>query len=128
MTKGPRKKNDQGKRARQKAFLRALYEARGAQTLATVLIGIHRSTLWHWKKDPKFVEEIDLVRRKLVRILVDQLWDLARAGNTTALIFALKSFDPETFDHDLRRVKYNQARIAKPIIIQFVDEDSTKTH
>jgi hypothetical protein len=80
------------KKARQRAWLEA-YKARLFNvTTACREIGIDRSTYYRWlENDPSFSQAVQEARDEKLDFIEDQLLGKIAEGDTTAIIFALKT-------------------------------------
>jgi hypothetical protein len=87
-----RTKDRRSKKARQKAWLEA-YKARLFNvTTACSEIGIDRSTYYRWlQNDPAFSQAVQEAREEKLDFIEDQLLGKIAEGDTTAIIFALKT-------------------------------------
>lgn len=72
-----------------------------------VILGISERTLNYWKKSPEFLQSLKRGKLKADFQIVKSLYEKAKAGDTTAMIFWLKNRQPTRWrdkqDLDLRR-------------------------
>jgi hypothetical protein len=86
---------------RRAAFLAAIAKGMSAETAATA-IGVTRRTVYHWREtDEQFKQEWIEASDLSVDALESKLYDLAKEGDITALIFALRSRRAETYNPNL---------------------------
>jgi len=69
-----------------------------------VILGISPRTLNYWKKNPSFLQALKRGKLKADYIIARSLFEKAKSGDTTAMIFWLKNRRP-----DLWRDKYEHA-------------------
>ena len=75
-----------------KAAVAALHEHRGNVSATCASIGIGRTQFYNWKKeDPEFAEAVDSVADFCIDIVEQALMKNIEAGDTTAIIFYLKT-------------------------------------
>lgn len=75
-----------------KAAVAALHEHRGNVSVTCASIGIGRTQFYNWKKeDPEFAEAVDSVADFCIDIVEQALMKNIEAGDTTAIIFYLKT-------------------------------------
>lgn len=80
------------KRARQRAWLGAFKANLFNITEACNRIGIDRSTYYRWlENDPGFSRAVEEAREEKIDFIEDQLLERISSGDTTAIIFALKT-------------------------------------
>ena len=80
------------KRARQRAWLEAFKANFFNVTAACNKIGIDRSTYYRWlENDPDFAQAVQDAREEKIDFIEDQLLERISSGDTTAIIFALKT-------------------------------------
>ena len=80
------------KRARQRAWLEAFKANFFNVTAACNKIVIDRSTYYRWlENDPDFVQAVQDAREEKIDFIEDQLLERISSGDTTAIIFALKT-------------------------------------
>ena len=80
------------KRARQKSWLDAYKANLFNVTTACSEIGINRSTYYKWlENDPSFSQAVQEAREEKLDFIEDQLLGKIAEGDTTAIIFALKT-------------------------------------
>lgn len=82
-------------------FLKAYTESRSV-TRAAEIAGVHRSTVYVWRREPNFRDQMEAAFDVRVDEVEDKLYERAMGGDTTALIFFLKSYRPERFGDKLR--------------------------
>ena len=84
--------NTRSKRARQRAWLGAFKANMFNITEACRKIRIDRSTYYRWlENDPDFVQAVQDAREEKIDFIEDQLLERISSGDTTAIIFALKT-------------------------------------
>lgn len=75
-----------------KAVLEALEKNMGIVTIACKTVGIGRTTFYQWcKDDPSFKESVDGIKNVVIDFAESALLKQIRLGNTTAIIFFLKT-------------------------------------
>jgi len=87
----PTKNNTEFKK---KAFIKAYKKAFGNVSQSCLAIGIDRSTYYDWiKKDEKFKKKIEEAepQERFLDFLESKLVEQINGGNTTSIIFALKT-------------------------------------
>lgn len=93
------KKAERFNKANQKAFLEAMVKRRGNIAAACKLADVSRSQVYIWRKeDPDFEQLFQETRVELTEFLFEKVCELGEMGDTTLLIFALKSLDRARFD------------------------------
>lgn len=74
------------------AMLTALEQSLGVVTTAAVKAGIHRSTHFRWLKDDEaYKEAVDELQTMALDFAESNLFQKIRSGDTTAIIFFLKT-------------------------------------
>lgn len=73
----------------QKEFLEKLNEYRGNAYRTYTELGVPYSVYLKWRKDPKFEEELQKARTKLIEFAENKLDDLIEAGNEKMIRFFL---------------------------------------
>lgn len=80
------------KRARQRTWVAAYKANLFNVTEACNKIGIDRSTYYRWlENDPGFAQAVQDAREEKIDFIEDQLLERISSGDTTAIIFALKT-------------------------------------
>jgi len=69
-----------------------------------IVLGISPRTLYYWKKKPEFLQALKRGKLKADYVIARSLFEKAKSGDTTAMIFWLKNRRP-----DLWRDKYEHA-------------------
>jgi hypothetical protein len=86
---------------RRAAFLAAIAKGMSAEAAATA-IGVTRRTVYHWREtDPQFKQDWIEASDLSVDALETKLYDLAKEGDITALIFSLRSRRAEVYNPNL---------------------------
>ena len=89
---GKKKMDKRSKRARQRAWIGAFKAKLFNVTEACNKIGIDRSTYYRWlESDPDFGQAVQDAREEKIDFIEDQLLERISSGDTTAIIFALKT-------------------------------------
>jgi hypothetical protein len=70
-----------------------------------VILGISRRTLNYWKKAPPFLHSLKRGKLKADFQITKSLYEKAKAGDTTAMIFWLKNRRPDLW-RDKREVEF----------------------
>jgi hypothetical protein len=84
------------------AFLAQLQEG-GSITAAATAVGVDRTTVWYARKaDPDFARAVEEIAQWCVQRVEDTLYTRAVAGETTELIFFLKTRKPDIYGDKLR--------------------------
>lgn len=89
----------------QERYLKEFVLARGLSSVALKRSELTRQTLHRWRDEPEFVVRESDAKEEVEAYYLDLLDKLARNGNVTAVIFALKALRPEKYDDALRRAK-----------------------
>jgi hypothetical protein len=87
----------QGKKVRQHMFIYAWCSSNFSKSVAMRKVGLNKHTLTLWCKDPDFkalVEEIDWHKKNFFE---DHLIKLVKGGDTSATIFANKTFNKDRY-------------------------------
>ena len=80
------------KKARQRTWLEAFKANLFNVTEACKKVEIDRSTYYRWlENDPDFVQAVQDAREEKIDFIEDQLLERISSGDTTAIIFALKT-------------------------------------
>ena len=88
-------------RPKNRAIIRALKKANGHLANTAIELGVTYTTLWNWMKDDKELQAAKQdEKRKRVGIAVDALMDKIKMGDTTAIIFFLKTQCKDALDED----------------------------
>lgn len=75
-----------------KAVLEALESSLGVVSEAVKIVGIHRATFYEWlKNDPEFKTEVDNINETAIDCAETALYRKIKSGDTTAIIFYLKT-------------------------------------
>jgi hypothetical protein len=75
-----------------KAVLEALESSLGVVSEAVKMVGIHRATFYEWlKNDPEFKKEVDNINETAIDCAETALYRKIKSGDTTAIIFYLKT-------------------------------------
>ena len=99
------------KTTKKDTFLKCLQEQHGHITMACESANIPRRTYYNWiEKDPKFKEQVDAVNEGLVDHVEHQLLKKIDMGDTTAIIFYLK-----TKGKNRGYVEKQEVSLSKPI-------------
>jgi hypothetical protein len=86
------KMDKRSKRARQRAWVAAYKSNLFNVTEACKKIEIDRSTYYRWlESDPDFAQRVQDAREEKIDFIEDQLLERISSGDTTAIIFALKT-------------------------------------
>ena len=84
--------NTRSKRARQRAWLGAFEASMFNISAACNKVRIDRSTYYKWlTNDPAFAQGVQDAREAKIDFIEDQLLERISSGDTTAIIFALKT-------------------------------------
>jgi hypothetical protein len=70
-----------------------------------VILGISTRTLNYWKKSPEFLQSLKRGKLKADFQIAKSLYEKAKAGDTTAMIFWLKNRRPDLW-RDKREVEF----------------------
>ena len=77
---------------KKRLMLKALEKSLSVVTTAVKSVGIDRQTHYNWlKKDPKYAENVKSIENITLDFAESQLHQQIREGNTTAIIFFLKT-------------------------------------
>ena len=77
---------------RKEAFLEALDKSLNNISQACHLAGVSRATVYNWiKEDEKFAKQVSELNEVVLDFVEAQLFKQIRDGNTTAIIFFLKT-------------------------------------
>ena len=71
-----------------------------------VILGISSRTLNYWKKNPSFLQALKRGKLKADFQITKSLYDKAKAGDTTAIIFWLKNRRPDLW-RDRQQVEHS---------------------
>ena len=86
------KKESKTKELQKKALIEALEASLGVVSTAVKLVGIHRATFYEWiKNDPEFKQAVDDISENALDFAETALHSKIRGGDTTAIIFYLKT-------------------------------------
>ena len=89
---GKKRMDRRSKKARQRAWIDAYKASLFNVTTACSEIGIDRSTYYRWlENDPSFSQTVQEAREEKLDFIEDQLLGKIAEGDTTAIIFALKT-------------------------------------
>jgi len=89
---GKKRMDRRSKKARQRAWIDAYKASLFNVTTACSEIGIDRSTYYRWlENDPSFSQTVQEAREEKLDFIEDQLLSKIAEGDTTAIIFALKT-------------------------------------
>jgi len=114
-TKSDNKKKISANKASQTAFLEALVKRRANISAACELSGVSRSEVYEWKeRDPEFLKLYKQTRKQLEEFLFEKAVGFAEDGDTTILMFTLKSLNRARFDDQFIKQKYAMDRGAQP--------------
>lgn len=92
---------------KQADFLNALVKRRGNITAACEIADVNRRHIYTWlHRDPEFKKKYKATKKQMEEILFEKACDLGEAGDTTALIFSLKSLNRARFDDRFAAQKY----------------------
>jgi hypothetical protein len=81
----------------EKVFLE-IYAESGNVSMAAKAAGVHRATVYEWKKYfPEFADKMEDSRQEAIGVLVGEAFKRAKESSDTLLIFLLKNLEPETF-------------------------------
>ncbi len=94
-------------RLTQQAFLAAFLENNGNVTHASAAVGIAPKTFYQWRKhDADFVQQLEEVDQAFADRLEETARTFAFQGDTTLLIFLLKSLRRTKYDDHVARIKW----------------------
>lgn len=94
-------------KVKQADFLKAIVKRRGNVMAACELAKCSRKQFYTWlQRDPIFKKNYKACRKEMEDILFEKACDLGEAGDTTALIFTLKSLNRARFDDRYAAQKY----------------------
>lgn len=106
---------------RKSVFLEVLRKKAGNISEACKAINIDRKTYWHWrKKDPVFLEQCEEVQENLIDFAESKLLQGIQEGNTTLIIFFLKT-KAKHRGYVENSELYKNKDI--PIIVNFIDSE-----
>ena len=87
-----KKRNEITKELQKSALIDALEASLGIVSTAVKLVGIHRATFYEWiKNDPEFKQAVDDITENALDFAETALHSKIRGGDTTAIIFFLKT-------------------------------------
>lgn len=90
--KAASKKREISTKTRKSKLLEALTASLGNISEATQALGINRRTYYDWiKDDPDFAQQVDHLAEAQIDFVESQLFSRVRDGDTTAIIFYLKT-------------------------------------
>lgn len=112
MTKEPQKRRTDLVE-NQAEYLRGLLENEGKSGPTLRKMGFSRETLSRWRDDPDFREREACVFEDLERECL-KLLRKRFSHDTTALIFRLKSLNPELYDEGVRRERIRAEALTDP--------------
>lgn len=116
--------NTHKRNAKRDAILIASLESDPRIGRACEAAGIDRSTLRRWRmEDPAFSAALDTARDHGAEVFEDALAERALEGDTTALIFALKSWRRERYG-DRTSIEHTGAGGGPLILVHRVKQDS----
>lgn len=102
-------------------FLISYIESNGNVSAAAEKVGMERRTFYHWmKNDPEFVKRLEETKQQFADKLFNVAMDFAFQGDTTLIIFLLKSLQRERYDDGFIRQKYAIEKGLQPQVEQFV--------
>ncbi len=79
-------------REKKKMFLKILEKTAGNISASCKQVGINRQTYYNWlNKDKKFKQEVDSIQEGLIDFAESMLMKKIKDGDTTSLIFFLKT-------------------------------------
>jgi hypothetical protein len=117
MTTEPKKRTYTKKRItiveNQAEYLRVLLTKEGKSGPTLKAIGLTRETLSRWRDDPEFREREACVFEELEENCLKELKKRFK-HDTTALIFRLKSLNPDLYDEGVRREKIRAEALTDP--------------
>ncbi len=117
MTTEPKKRTYPKKRItiveNQAEYLRVLLTKEGKSGPTLKAIGLTRETLSRWRDDPEFREREACVFEELEEECLRHLKTRFK-HDTTALIFRLKSLNPDLYDEGVRREKIRAEALTDP--------------
>ena len=114
-TKSDNKKKISANKAAQTAFLEALVQRKANISAACQLSGVSRSEVYEWKeRDPEFLKLYKQTRKQLEEFLFEKACEFAEDGDSTVLMFTLKSLNRARFDDQFIKQKYAMDRGAQP--------------
>ena len=103
-------------------FLETFYKAFGNITIACKAFNINRSTYYDWReKYPEFAELADQAIDRRLDMVEDMLNKKCLEGDTTALIFTLKTMGKRRGYVERHEVTGSSDEGSKPIQIEIVD-------
>lgn len=136
MTTEPKKKRVYTKKRitiveNQAEYLRILLTKEGKSGPTLRQIGLTRETLSRWRDDPEFCEREACVFEELEENCLKELKKRFK-HDTTALIFRLKSLNPDLYDEGVRREKLRNEALKDPervkpvtVVIQRAEKKAT---
>lgn len=83
------------KRTRQKSWIEAFKANSFNVSKACLAIGIDRSTCYRWMDDTDFAQSVKDAREEKIDFIESQLFQKIADGDTTSIIFALKTLGKE---------------------------------
>ena len=115
------KGNKLGKK--QKEFLSVFYKAFGNISVACKSFGINRCTYYEWReKYPAFAEEADKAIEHRIDMVEDMLNRKCLEGDTTAIIFTLKTIGKRRGYVERHEVTGADGQSLQPIQIEIIDK------
>lgn len=90
-----------------------------------IILGISERTLNYWKKNPEFLQSLKRGKLKADFQIAKSLYEKAKAGDTTAMIFWLKNRQPERW-RDRHDLDLRGAELRFEISEQFLPKDKGK--
>jgi len=98
---------------RQEEALAALIESHGSSNAAAKKCSVSQQTIWRYLQDPIFAEEFERHRQQWKENLLAVAHARALKGDRTLLIFLLKSIEPEVYDDNIRKAKWERTDFAQ---------------
>lgn len=86
------KKERKATELQKNALIEALEASLGVVSTAVKMVGLHRATFYEWvKNDPEFKQAVDDITENALDFAETALHSKIRGGDTTAIIFYLKT-------------------------------------